>query len=70
MRQHARQPLPEESSSSHGMPSSVAVLRDAENVTVFTVSPEAGADDILQASLSFIRAPTRLALMGPKAFEP
>jgi hypothetical protein len=44
------------------MPSSVAVLRDAENVTVFTVSPEAGADDILQASLSFIRAPTRLAL--------
>lgn len=38
------------------------MVRDAENVTVFTVSPEAGPQDILQASLSFIRAPTSLAL--------
>jgi hypothetical protein len=44
------------------MPTSVTMLLDAENVTVFTVAPEAGPHDILQASLSFIRAPTRLAL--------
>jgi hypothetical protein len=38
------------------------MVRDADNVAVFTVAPEAGPQEILEASLSFLRAPTRLAL--------
>lgn len=54
--------MPEEPPPRRTTPGCVVVERTAENLTVFTVSPEAGPQDILEAALSFMGAPTRLAL--------